>query len=637
MKIPSELTGTGGGEPFAPGEFLYLEGEPGSLCFLILEGEVALERGGERVERVGAGAIAGEEALFDGGRRTHTARALTHVRALPVSRASYEFWTRHAAELGAEVESARARRTARLGGALALAALALAAPATAQLWPRGNRLLTSGGGALASAAFGSSAATGDFDGDGYDDLAVGEPLRPVSGLSNAGLVTIWKGSADGLGAAHHQTLQYPQAGGAFGQTLAAGDFDGDGDDELVVGLPNFDETFDSIARSQSGFGIVYQWNGDFLVIARYLSQAPLAVPSSPEAFDRFGAALAAGDFDGDGDDDLAVGVAGESFTLSGVEYTGAGAVTVFYGSATGLADAGSQLWFLGSNLPGTPGANDGLGSALAAGDFDGDGFDELAIGAPYRQVYTYEQAGMVFELFGSANGLAGPALALQEDTGGMGLPGPYFHFGGALAAGDFDRTEACLANGSCRDDLAIASPGSESGEGRVFVLEGNSYGLNANTAAIFDQGDLGGGAEADDGFGSVLAAGRIQGGPAWDLALGTPLEDTAVGANAGLAHLAYGGPSGIGSGPGAQTLTPVTGWASYPPAADDRLGTALAIGDFDGSGHDDLAIGMKSRDVSGQSSAGAVQLLYGALFADGFAGGHPCAWSAVVGTNACSD
>src|SRR5262249_29243939 len=86
------------------------------------------------------------------------------------------------------------------------------------------------------------------------------------------------------------------------------------------------------------------------------------------------------DFNGDGYEDLAVGVPGEGILVQGVIMSGAGAVNVIYGSATGLNPTGNQFWF--QELPGIarehsePGDN--FGATLAAGDFNGDGFADLA-------------------------------------------------------------------------------------------------------------------------------------------------------------------------------------------------------------------------------------------------------------------
>ena len=111
----------------------------------------------------------------------------------------------------------------------------------------------------------------------------------------------------------------------------------------------------------------------------------------------------AGDFNGDGFPDLAIAAPGESVGSA----TGAGDVHVVYGSGSGLGSGSSQTWTQ-NDLGGGEGAAAGnmFGAALAAGDFNGDGYAELAIGAPGEDVGSNGDAGAVHILYGSADGLA---------------------------------------------------------------------------------------------------------------------------------------------------------------------------------------------------------------------------------------
>ena len=148
-----------------------------------------------------------------------------------------------------------------------------------------------------------------------------------------------------------------------------------------------------------------------------VSQDSSGVTGVSQAGDHFGSALAFGDFDGDGAGDLAVGAPGES--AGGA--ANAGAVWVFYGSAAGL-HAGREQVFDQDNLPGGDGGTetgDQFGFAVAAGDVDGDGFDDLAIGSPFENQpdpslscgfdLSCDDVGLVHLIFGSASGLAAGA------------------------------------------------------------------------------------------------------------------------------------------------------------------------------------------------------------------------------------
>jgi len=142
--------------------------------------------------------------------------------------------------------------------------------------------------------------------------------------------------------------------------------------------------------------------------------------------------LTAGDFDGDGYKDLAVGVPYEHWNEADT-----GIVQVLYGTASGLTATGDQLWRQDiTGIEGAEEADDRFGYALAAGNFDGDDYTDLAIGVPYEAIGTTDQAGAVNVLYGSAVGLAaaGDQLWYQGSGGLQGTAETGDRFGYALAA-----------------------------------------------------------------------------------------------------------------------------------------------------------------------------------------------------------
>src|SRR5262249_11258138 len=150
-----------------------------------------------------------------------------------------------------------------------------------------------------------------------------------------------------------------------------------------------------------------------------------------------GLALASGDFNGDGFDDLAIGVPTQDVGMA----VSAGAVCVLYGSPAGLTDVGNQLW--SQDSPGVLDAaegSDSFGPSLTTGDFDGDGFDDLAIGVEGEDLGAIDAAGAVNVLYGTASGLSdvGNQFWTQDSPGILGAAESAELFGSILASGDFN-------------------------------------------------------------------------------------------------------------------------------------------------------------------------------------------------------
>ncbi|RMG15803.1 MAG: hypothetical protein D6729_12065, partial [Deltaproteobacteria bacterium] len=331
----------------------------------------------------------------------------------------------------------------------------------------------------------SVAVAGDVDDDGYDDVLIGAP-RYDGGEQNEGAAFLFFGGRLGLVTVGAWTVESDQAGAFFGYSVAsAGDVNGDGYDDILVGARYYNN-----GEANEGRAFVYLGgDGGPSTTAAWTAE-------SNQQGARFGRAVAsAGDVNGDGFDDVLVGAPrydnGE---------TDEGRAFLYLGSASGLSS--TPAWTAESDQP-----DAWFGDAVAgAGDVNGDGFDDVLVGAPrYDNGETDE--GAAFLYLGSAAGLSTtPAWVAEGDQAGADL-------GSAVAgAGDLD--------GDGYDDVVIGAQdydGAAFNGGRVLVYLGSATGLAPAPVWTAESGQ----ASASLGF-SVAAAGDVSGDGRRDLIVGAP-------------------------------------------------------------------------------------------------------------------
>lgn len=476
-----------------------------------------------------------------------------------------------------------------------------AALADVALGPIGNTVLNNSIAGTAQYGYGST--SGDVDGDGIDDLIIspngGNALRILRGAD-------WDIGAT-ISPIKFFATTYQPGVGIRGNTLTTGDFDGDGRDEIAFGNPSYSASVPSggrayVARRDSGGA----WN-----IVTTIQQGNNGYPGVHEAGDGFGNALAAGDFDNDGYDDLAIGALGEAVGTIG----DAGAVMIEYGTAAGITSARGTLVTRNSDgLTFDPLEGDRFGHALACGDFDADGYDDLAIGVTgARCTDGTTKSGAVIVMYGSAGGIVttrshifrpGVGAMLGTCTGGM-------LFGIGLQAAPFDA--------GLTSDLAIGSLANA-----VHVVYANAAGLNTAGNQRFTPADVAG-VSADSRFGSKLGAGRLRRSTTGlvfgrtSLVIGAP-ADTANGlSEAGSVTILHATGSGLTTDGAERWIRSATRNIGAP-AIDDGYGSSLTTGDYNDDGATDLAIGVPYFDDGATADDGAVEVLYGSelIFRDGF-------------------
>jgi hypothetical protein len=408
-------------------------------------------------------------------------------------------------------------------------------------------------------AFGNSVAgAGDINGDGYDDVIIGAFVNDAGG-TDAGRAYVYLGS-DQMDNIKDAILTGAAPGDWFGLSLAAaGDVNGDGYADLIVGAPRNDTNGSNAGRS-------------------YLYTNSLTGTDIPDEFftgnsnDQLGLSVSnVGDVNGDGYDDFIIGA---SYNDAGG--TNAGAAYIYFGGT--IVNNVADVTLLGANT------EDSFGySVSAAGDVNGDGYDDVIVGAPFFDFLTLTTVGRAYIFYGGSS---------MDNTADVILTGvgDGDHFGYSVSrAGD--------VNGDGYGDIIVGSPFSDNGgtnAGRAYIYFG---GLSMNNIAdVIRNGE-----SAEDRFGnSVSAAGDVNGDGFDDVIIGAWLND-AGGTTAGRAYIYFGGLS----------MNNIANVILTGEAAGDYFGSSVSTaGDVNGDGFADIIVGS---DNGGGTNAGRAYIYFGGL------------------------
>ena len=403
-----------------------------------------------------------------------------------------------------------------------------------------------------------------------------------------------------FGAAGIEQNQPGDGGDALGVEIATGDLNGDSVPDIVVGAP-----FANGAAQDSGKVYVFFGRANLTGQVDLAQQKADVEISGEAADDHLGASLAIGDLNGDGKSDLVIGAPQANVG----DFPDAGKVYVVFGNLTAnTADTAGKLagaTILGSQRSLMLGATVAAATVYAKGNLA----DDLIVGAPGYDAPTgttsLTDTGALLIFFGNpgfsqtinlANAL--PTFMVTGQAAGWEL-------GKSLAVGNF--------NGDGLADIAVgapqASPNGVKGSGNVYILtavsaDGVKSAPQAASVILFGTGE-------NDFLGSKLAMGDLNGDGKSDLIIGASGADASANRpNTGAVFVIYGGTSLQGR----PADLSIYGAGAVQDQHPDALGSSLAVGDFNGDGIADLAVGAPGADIadSRRDPLGAVYVIFGA-------------------------
>jgi hypothetical protein len=446
------------------------------------------------------------------------------------------------------------------------------------------------------------AARGDVNGDGYVDVAVAASKADGPAGAGTGVTYVFYGATilpDTIDLSYMEadvTITGMQENEWSGYSLTSGDLNNDGFDDLAIGA------IYSTTPSAFHAGRVYILFGDqtwspFIDLS--VDSADVIIGGGGYDF-RLGASLAVGEVNGDGAEDLLIGAPYADIPWA----SNGGEIYAFWGSPTwepriNLEQDPASLTIRG-NL-----ADGHFGSAIAAGDVNGDVCDDILTSAPEASPSGRHWAGIAYIFYGNAQSMP-DTISLYETQPDVKILGgsPDIRMGSSLATGDLDRTGfADIILGA-----PYGSPPSGANAGEIYVLLGYDH-IHPTIDLTVSPPDMRlTGAAAFDNAGHAVATGDVNADGYCDLLVGAPKADVGTETEAGISYLIYGQstlPALVDLGAGGADVT------IYGCLDGDLSGAALTVGDLNSQGFEDISIGATDADPLAGTAAGEAYIVYG--------------------------